>query len=431
MTQTPPRDRALDVARLGSLLVVMFGHCALLLATIDASGVRIGNLIGEVPAVAPLTWLAQVMPLFFLAGGAAAAYDCRSGTPWGAWVFARALRLYRPVFWYLGAWCAGLLVARLVFGAGSAARLGGESVALLWFLGVYVVALAFVPVLMRLRDGRAVAFTVAGLTAAAAVMDAVRLSTGEAGAGVLNFLFVWLIPVAIGVGYARGLVTRRVAVVVGVAALSAQLALVGYGPYETSLVVTGAEDLSNVAPPTLVLALHCIWMSCAFVCVATPLRRWAARPRVWRVVSAGNAGAMTLYLWHIVAIAIAAFGLHAAGLDAYDAAAPGFWGRLALRGVVFAAVMFGLFRLLTPLERRPLPEWDRPVGAAGTRAAMAGALTCLSAVALVVTAKFGLGTAAGWSALGAFLALAATARLCATVPGVPSVPPARTVLGSP
>lgn len=111
MTQHP-RDRALDVARLGSLLVVMFGHCALLLATIDTSGVRIGNLIGEVPAVAPLTWLAQVMPLFFLAGGAAAAYGHRVGTPWGAWVFARVQRLYRPVFWYLAAWCAGLLVAR-------------------------------------------------------------------------------------------------------------------------------------------------------------------------------------------------------------------------------------------------------------------------------------------------------------------------------
>ena len=39
----PERDRAVDVARLGALVVVMFGHCALLLATIDAGGVEIGN----------------------------------------------------------------------------------------------------------------------------------------------------------------------------------------------------------------------------------------------------------------------------------------------------------------------------------------------------------------------------------------------------
>lgn len=286
--------------------------------------------------------------------------------------------------------------------------------ALLWFLGVYVVTLAFVPVLVRLQTGRAAALTVGGLTVAAAVADGARFATGEAAAGGLNFLFVWLIPVVIGVAYARGLTSRRAAVVIGVAAFAAQLALVRFGPYETSLVVTGTDDLSNVAPPTLVLALHCTWMSCGFVSVAAAVGAWARRPRVWRIVSVGNTGAMTLYLWHIVAIAIAAFGLHAAGLDAYHPAAPGFWGRLALRAAVFAAVMFGLFRLLAPLERRPLPRWDRPVGAVGARATVVGALACLSAVALVVTAKFGLGTSAGWSALGVFVALAAAARIWAT-----------------
>ncbi|VAZ75586.1 hypothetical protein LAUMK4_02563 [Mycobacterium persicum] len=38
------RDRAVDAARLAALVVVMFGHCALLLATIDSHGVRIANL---------------------------------------------------------------------------------------------------------------------------------------------------------------------------------------------------------------------------------------------------------------------------------------------------------------------------------------------------------------------------------------------------
>ncbi|BDN82392.1 hypothetical protein NJB1907Z4_C26070 [Mycobacterium pseudoshottsii] len=52
---TPPgRDRAVDVARLWALVVVMFGHRALLLATIDSHGVRIGNLLGELPALTPL-----------------------------------------------------------------------------------------------------------------------------------------------------------------------------------------------------------------------------------------------------------------------------------------------------------------------------------------------------------------------------------------
>src|SRR3990170_1499047 len=150
----PDRDRAVDVARLAALVVVMFGHCALLLATIDTGGLRIGNLLGEIPAITPITWVVQVMPLFFLAGGAAGAYGWRPGTPWGAWLFTRAQRLCRPVFWYLAAWTVGILVVRVTLGEESAAALGGESVALLWFLGVYLVVLAFVPALTRLRTGR-------------------------------------------------------------------------------------------------------------------------------------------------------------------------------------------------------------------------------------------------------------------------------------
>lgn len=94
----------------------MFGHCALLLATIDSRGVRIGNTLGALPALTPVTWVLQVMPLFFLAGGAAGAYGYHAGTPWGSWLFTRAQRLCRPVFWYLAAWSAILLLVRVVLG---------------------------------------------------------------------------------------------------------------------------------------------------------------------------------------------------------------------------------------------------------------------------------------------------------------------------
>jgi acyltransferase-like protein len=411
----PVRDRAVDVARLAALVVVMFGHCALLLATIDVGGLRIGNLLGELPALAPITWIVQVMPLFFLAGGAAGAYGWRPGTAWGTWLFTRSQRLCRPVFWYLAAWVLGLLVTRMVLGAESAAGLGRESVALLWFLGVYLVVLAFVPAMIRLRTGRAVALVVVALLAASAGMDAVRLAVGTPEAGAANFLFVWLIPVVIGVAYARNLVTRAAALGAAAVALAAAIAAVAFGPYEVSLVVTGAERLSNVSPPTLLLALHCTWMSCLFVVAAGAIRRWAARPRVWRAVALGNGGAMTLYLWHIPAIAVATFALHAVGIDAYDVHAPGFWGRLALRAAVFAVVMALTFMLLSPLEHRRLPWWDAPARATGVRSAAAGVLVGVAGVAVLLMAKDGLAGTEGWSALGAFVAATAAARTCAVV----------------
>lgn len=408
------RDRAVDVIRIAALLVVMFGHCALLLATIDSGGLRIGNLLGEIPALAAITWAVQVMPLFFLAGGAAAAYSWHAGIPWGAWLFTRAQRLCRPVFWYLAAWAAGLVVARMTLGAASAEGLGRECVALLWFLGVYLVVLAFAPALTMLRSGPGVAVVVALLLAAAAAFDGMRIAVGVPMSGVANFLIVWLIPVVIGVAYARRLITVRWALAGAASAFAAQVMLAIVGPYDVSLVVTGAERMSNVSPPTLLLALHCTWMSFAFVATANAIRRWAAHPRVWRAVVVGNGGAMTLYLWHIPAIAIAAFALNALGFDAYDVHAQGFWAHLALRAVVFAVVMAVVFRLLSPLEHRRLPWWDVPPKATGARSTAAGVLVCLAGVAVLLLAKNGLGDATGAAALGGFVATAGAARLAAT-----------------
>lgn len=415
----PGRDRAIDVARLAALVVVMFGHCALLLATIDTRGVRIGNILGELPALTPITWILQVMPLFFLAGGAAGAYGYHHGTPWGRWLFTRAQRLCRPVFWYLATWSAILLLVRAALGEASEAGLGGESVALLWFLGVYLLTLAFVPALTRLHTARALTGLLIVLLAAIAAFDVIRFAAESPMAAVVNFVLVWLIPVAFGVGYAHRLIGVRCAGVVAIAAFAAQVGLVAFGPYEVSLVVTGADRVSNVSPPTLVLALQCVWMSSVFVVVARWIQRWAQHRRVWHVVALGNAGAMTLYLWHIPAIAVTAVGLHLVGLDAYDVHEAGFWGRLALRALVFAVVMLAMFRLLSPLEHQSLPWWDAPVRAAGLRAGVAGLSVCAAGVALVLMAKSGLGEAPGWCALAGFVAAAALARVAAAGPTAP------------
>ena len=58
------------------------------------------------------------MPLFFLAGGAAGGYGWRAGTSWGTWLFSRAQRLCRPVFWYLAFWAVALVVARVILRSG-------------------------------------------------------------------------------------------------------------------------------------------------------------------------------------------------------------------------------------------------------------------------------------------------------------------------
>ncbi|KXP00672.1 acyltransferase family protein [Tsukamurella pseudospumae] len=417
------RDRALDVARIVSLLVVMFGHCVLLLATITPSGVWVGNTLGAQPALQPITWILQVMPLFFLAGAASSAYGSKPGTPWGGWLLGRAQRLARPAFWYLAFWSVTLLAVRAVAGESSASRLGQESVALLWFVGVYLLVLAFVPLLMRC--GRvALAVVAVCLLVASAGFDGARLASGSIEWGFPNFLVVWLIPVVIGVAYARRLIPARVALAVAALAFAGAVAAVVAGPYDVPLVVTGAETFSNTTPPTLLLGLHCVWVSLLFVVAAPAIGRWARRPRVWYAVAVGNGGAMTLYLWHIPAIAVAAVGLHYLGIDAVDPQQSGFWGLMALRAAVFAVVMFALFLLLSPLEHRRLPWWDAGVTARGARGAVVGGLVCVAGVAVLLMAKEGLGSSPGWWAAAVFVGALAGARGAATpsAVGEPRIP---------
>ncbi|MGC5023148.1 acyltransferase family protein [Tsukamurella sp. DT100] len=403
------RDRAIDVARLASLVVVMVGHCVLLLATITPSGVWVGNTLGAQPSLQPITWVLQVMPLFFLAGAASSAYGLNQGTAWGGWLLGRAQRLARPVFWYLAFWSLALGATRVLLGESSAERLGGESVALLWFIGVYLLVLAFVPALMRC-GAAALAGIVVALLAASALFDGARLASGSIEWGFPNFLVVWLIPVVIGVAYARRLIPARFALGVAGLAFAAAVAAVVLGPYDVPLVVTGAETFSNTTPPTFLLGLHCVGVSLLFVMAAPAIGRWARRPRVWYPVAVGNGGAMTLYLWHIPAIAVAAFALHAVGVDAVDPAQPGFWGLMALRAAVFAVVMFALFVLLSPLEHRRLPWWDARVTARGARGAGAGVLVCVAGAAVLLMAKEGLGSSTGWWALAVFVVALLGAR---------------------
>ena len=123
---------------------------------------------------------------------------------------------------------------------------------------------------------------------------------------------------------------------------------------------------------------------------------------------------MTLYLWHIPAIAVATFALHAVGLDAYDVDAPGFWGLLALRAVVFAVVMAGDVLRVVTARASPAAVVGRPQSrATGVRSTAAGVLICVTGVALVLLAKNGLVGVARLHPARAFVVCAGAARVSA------------------
>ncbi|RUP31211.1 MAG: acyltransferase [Mycolicibacterium sp.] len=384
------RDRAIDVIRIVSLVGVVAGHTIMATSIIDHDVFRWGNLLTTSVVFQALTWVFQIMPLFFFAGVAASVGSYDAGTSWGGWLLKRCTRLYRPVFYYLAFWAAALLILKPMLPVHVYEPVAGISTQLLWFLGAYVMVLAAVPLLTRITTrGRLVA-AVAGTYALVALVDAIRINDHAWSAlGYLNFV-VWLIPGMLGVAYRRGLLTTTAALRVGLGILAVNVALVWVGPYELSLVGIETQHIKNMTPPSLLLAGHAIMM-CAFAIAAAPaISRWAARPQVWRLAVIGNTGAMTLYLWHMPALLGMHLAFDFAGLPRYPGQ-PHFLVLSVYQLTIMTALVAGLFLLLRPLENNPLPLWDGGrVSASGWRSATVGTLLVIAGAATLASVGWGL-----------------------------------------
>jgi Acyltransferase family len=390
--QTPAnRDRAIDVIRILSLVAVVFGHTIMAVSTIRDDVFIWGNLLSSVPAFRALTWLLQVMPLFFFAGTAACVESWAPGSSWGGWLMQRCTRLYRPVFFYLAFWGAALAVLRVVLPKHVYEPVAGTSIQLLWFLGAYVLVLAAIPLLYRITTTKRLALGVLAGYATIAVIDVLRLNVdGLSALGYLNMI-VWLIPGMFGVAYRRGLLCGLAAKAVAALMFVVDVLLVRFGPYELSLVGYQEQRLPNMTPPSALLAGHAIVMCAVAIAAAPAIARCAQRPRVWWLVVIGNSGAMTLYLWHMPAL----LGMHlvfdALGLPRYDPGAQGFIALSVVQMILMAAMVGVLFAALRPLENNPLPGWDGGfVAGPRVRSAAVGTQLCIAGTATLLSVRWGL-----------------------------------------
>jgi hypothetical protein len=385
------RDRAIDVIRIVSLVGVVVGHTIMATSIISDDVLIWSNLLTASVVFQALTWVFQIMPLFFFAGVAACIETWRSGDSWGNWLMRRCTRLYRPVFYYLAFWISALSILRYFLPEHVYDPVAGISIQLLWFLGAYVLVLAAVPLLARITTSSGLIAAVAGTYAFVAVVDAIRINGDvPVGFGYLN-LGAWLIPGMLGVAYRRHLLAGPAALMLGAVMLAVNLGLIWLGPYELSLVGIETQHVKNMTPPSLLLAGHAIMM-CAFAIAAAPaIAQWARRPRVWWLTAIGNSGAMTLYLWHIPALLFMHLVFDYLGYPRFDAGAAGFIALSILQLIVMAVLVTTAFVALRPLENNPLPLWDAGyVAATGPRSIAVGVLLCVAGAATLASVGWGL-----------------------------------------
>ena len=377
------RNRYVDALRAASILVVVFGHWLMAGPEVLADGsLRVGHLVAESTVVQGLTWIFQVMPVFFFVGGYANAAGWRSarrrGESYPSWLRARLRRLAMPVLPLLTFWT---IAGSFAIGFGLDAdllRIGSQAALVpVWFLATYILAVALAPVTLTLWE-RYGWWLIFGLTATAAVVDIATLAFGADLLRWVNYLFVWNAVHALGYAWADGQIgSPRIRAIVGLGSLGVLAGLVAAFAYPLAMVGLDAAAVTNSNPPKVTLVFLGLFQFGILTALEAPARRALGRARLWRAVVVVSASIMTLYLWHLtamVAVTAAQVGLGGFGLG-FRVNSGGWWLTrpiaLAVVGVVTFVLLLAFQRFERPQsdERPPPPAW-RPI--AGTVVLCAG-----------------------------------------------------------
>jgi hypothetical protein len=373
------RDTFVDTVRTLAITIVVLEHWLFPVLSYAGGTLTTGTALAARGAWV-VTWLGQVMPVVFVAGGAAHAMSLAKqppGTSWHEWVPARLRRLAWPVLPLAATWLAAVpFLSALGMPAqplGIAAHLVGQ---LLWFLAVYLVAVVAAPIMLRLHLRYGVR-VVAVLAAASAAVDLLRFA-GPAPTGYLNLIFVWLALHQLGFSYADGTlqrVRRCTLVRLGVGAALLTVLLVAAGPYPRSMVGLPGAPTSNMNPPTLCLLAFGVAQVLLVVAARRALVRLSARPRAAAALDWAVPRTMSIYLWHMPAlVAVAAVAVLGLGMSTPAPGSP-MWLLAAPLWLTALAVTLGaVLSRVAPWERPPSGAARRlPSGQASAALVLLGA----------------------------------------------------------
>jgi len=384
--QTPPsRNRYVDFLRAMSMLVVTVGHWLAAAPYFDANGaLTSSHILTVVPWTAWLTWILQVMPIFFMVGGYANGISWRAarrdGRSYAAWLEGRLRRLVWPILPLLAVWVA-IVAVEYARGVRPELIRYGSQVAFIpiWFLAVYIMIMLLVPVLGAAwtRLGMKAFWT---LTAAAVAVDVIYFAGGIGWLGFANYLFVWAAIFLLGYAWLdeRFSDGRMLLLYVGFAFVTLLL-LVHAAPYPVSMIGIPEDPISNTTPPKAILIPLAVMQGGLLLAVEAPARRWLAGRVAWTATVAVNANIMTLFIWHLTAttlVVLAAYLAGGIGLRLEPGGAEWWWTRLPwllANAIALAPLVgvFGHFERPRATESPPTPAWRNVVGALMTCAGLA------------------------------------------------------------
>ncbi|WP_447912666.1 acyltransferase family protein [Microbacterium phyllosphaerae] len=323
-TRTVPagRDLTLDLARVVCVVLVVFVHILFTgVGRAPDGALLIERTVEAQSWFTAASWIANIMPLFFVVGGYAARAGWRSASARGDsaedFVRVRLLRLARPalplfVFFTVVLGATRLigvdpsLVDTVAIGVGSP----------LWFLAAYMIVQALAPAMMRLHE-RFGAWVLLGLLAGAVLVDTFRFTViggflgiqpvagtgyglGQELFGIPNIVFVWLFAQQIGFFLFDGWFGARrwwqLMLLIG-AGYAALWGLVSMGGYSWNM-------LGNQWPPTTAMVMLAVIQAAALTLLHAPLTALMRHRAAQGVVFLIGSRLMTIYLWHLPMIMV-------------------------------------------------------------------------------------------------------------------------------
>ena len=248
------RNYYIDFLRAFSLLIVVAWHWVFTIVLWKDDGPHATSPIGFTTGLWMATWLLQVMPLFFYVGGYShlvAWQKARAGgeSIW-RFVWRRIRRLAVPALALLMVWIALGIALGAIFNLKWIGRGVLLVVSPLWFMGVYLMLVALLPLFLWLHQ-RWDSIVLVFLAAAAGTVDILRFRYHWEWLGIINMIFVWGLCHQLGFFYDRIVAaTRRTDWTLLWGGLAALAGLVASGLYPGSMVGVPGER-SNMAPPTM------------------------------------------------------------------------------------------------------------------------------------------------------------------------------------
>jgi surface polysaccharide O-acyltransferase-like enzyme len=363
------RNRYVDFLRALSILAVVFGHWLISAPYFENGSPAYSHLLDFAPWSRWLTWVFQVMPIFFFVGGFSNGVSwesaLRKGVSYRDWFDSRSRRLIGPVLPLLLAWGVMVAVAHSN-GVGPGMIRIGSKVALVpvWFLAVYILVVAMVP-LSHAAWRRWGHGSVVILVAAATLVDIAFFVGDFRALGWLNYPFVWLAVHQLGYSWHdRKLAGARTGAVLFICGTAALLALTHLGPYPLSLVGVPSDEISNTLPPKLpLLALAAAQVGLVLL-LEGPARRWLERRIPWAVTILINGMIMTIFLWHSTVMMLLvglAFWQLPSVLAQHPGTLPWWWTRplwvlaYTVASLPFLLIFARFERPTTETSTRPVP----------------------------------------------------------------------------